>query len=118
MKRLASILLLSLTLIPVIWNGINMIHYVVEHTHVFCTNYDDHTHQTVEECSSFCVFEDYQHQYHFSIQNDYQELKIYLTLHHLSFNFKTPLSLYQSIFLESPAWEHSFIRDIFRPPLS
>lgn len=116
MKRLFSILLLSLTLLPIAWNGINLLHYMVEHTHAFCVNQDEHTHQTMEECSTLCTLDNSQTEQQFSIQNDYQDLKTYLTPD-LSFNFITSLSVQQVTFPKPAVRDDSSIRNIFRPPL-
>jgi len=54
MRKHSTILLLSLMLIPLLWNGMSLIHYLVEHTHSFCTNEQDHQHSSTEDCQIIC----------------------------------------------------------------
>ena len=54
MRKPSIILLLSLMLIPLLWNGINLIHYLVEHTHTFCASEQDHQHPSTEDCRTIC----------------------------------------------------------------
>ncbi|MFK7980626.1 MAG: hypothetical protein AB8G86_11635 [Saprospiraceae bacterium] len=118
MKKLATILLLNLMLLPVIWNGIGLVHYVVAHTHTFCTNdsTDNHTHDEIEACLSICQLTDIQPHQQLPVTNDYFELKICITKN--SFLNTFALSLTNQVnFTDSYLLEKSFSDDIFHPPI-
>jgi len=104
-------------LLPVIWNGIGLLHYVVEHTHTFCTTEETkHTHETVEDCLSLCQLTNQQPHQQLPTSNDYYELKICITknavLNTLSFSLTNQTNFIPPILLEK-----SFSDDIFHPPI-
>lgn len=117
MKKLATILLLKLMLLPVIWNGIGLWHYVVEHTHTFCTtDSTEHFHQTPKDCVSICQLTNNQPHQQLPTVNEYHELKTCITpdlfLTTFTFNLTS-----QSNFMESPPLEIPYSNDIFQPPI-
>ena len=115
MKKVSILLILSLVLLPVIWNGIGLLHYMVDHTHTFCLDDSDHTHQPVEECLSICQITPNQSQ-HIPTLNDYQELKQYLTFNKNLLPI-TILPVNQFNFKDPHLLESSFSTDIFHPPI-
>lgn len=67
-------------LLPVIWTGIGLWHFVAEHTHTFCTNDTaTHIHQNMDDCVSICQLTNNPLQQYFSSSFDYQELKVCLS---------------------------------------
>ena len=101
MKNLAILLCLSLMLLPVIWNGIGLWHYVMEHTHTFCAvDSVEHSHQTSEDCVSICQLINTTSNQQLPITNDYYELKTCITSTPF-FNTLLLSSSNQSNFIES-----------------
>ena len=117
MKKLTTILLIKLMLLPVVWNGIGLWHYVVEHTHIFCVNdLAAHTHPTPADCLSLCQLTDNHPNQQLPITNDYQELKTCITPN-LLFNTIYLSSFKQTNFTEPFSLDHLFSNDIFQPPI-
>ena len=117
MKKLAILLLLSLMMLPVIWNGIGLWHYVVEHTHTFCaSDAAEHTHQIPEDCVSIYQLTNNQSHQQLPTINDYYELKTCLTPIPF-FNTLLFSSTNQSNFVESHLLDKHFSDDIFHPPI-
>ena len=115
MKQLKILLLLSLVLLPVIWNGISVFHHLVEHTHTFCQDPSDHTHTTAEDCLTICKITP-NHQHQIPTHNDYQELKQYLTPN-LPYNTHSNSISLQMNFEEPHLSGYYFSDDIFHPPI-
>ena len=67
--------MLGLMCLPVIWNGLSLIHYVVEHTHVFCKSDTNHEHTSAQDCSSFCLLSKDQEHKQLLTQIEFFELK-------------------------------------------
>lgn len=89
---------------------------MVEHTHTFCLETLDHTHQTAEDCLSLCqITQDEQH-HQLLTQTDYQELKLYL-IPDLDINSPDILIIHQTDFIYPSFWENSIPEDIFHPPI-
>ena len=83
MKNSFLILLIGLMFLPVIWNGLSLFHYVVEHTHVFCDSGTNHDHDSSQDCLSFCHINKYQEHHHPVSTIEFFELKQYITPAHL-----------------------------------
>lgn len=118
MRKLAIILCLNLMMLPVIWNGIGLLHYVMEHTHTFCeADLAEHTHQIPDDCISICQLTVSQSNQQLPTTNDYYELKICLV--QIPF-FKRLLHnpSNKENFIESYLLESHFSDDIFNPPIS
>ena len=41
-------------LLPPIWNGASFIHFLVEHTHAFCSSDVEHEHSSTDDCHTIC----------------------------------------------------------------
>jgi len=118
MKNLSIIMFLSLILSPIVWNGLNFIHYVVEHTHTFCLSDTDHNHIKPNECS---------HIYHITHQQDRDQIPLNIEFYELK-QYTTALSsLTAQDFLSnftptntnfSFLYGRIFPNDILRPPIS
>ncbi len=51
MKKISIIIiLLSLVLTPIVWNGFGFLHYLLAHTHTFCEDDANHEHPSAKEC--------------------------------------------------------------------
>lgn len=118
MKKIATILLLKLMLLPVIWNGIGLLHHVVVHTHTFCTSdsTEHHTHETAENCLSIFQLNDQQPNEQLPTTNDYYELKTCITSNPF-FNTFYLCSIKQTNFTEPFSLDKLFSNDIFQPPI-
>ena len=117
MKRIVTIILVNLMLLPVIWNGLGLLHYVVAHTHTFCTTDSaEHAHQTPADCISLCQLTNNQPHQQLPITNDYYELKTCLTST-LFFNTLLLSSTNQSNFVDPFLLETHFLTNIFHPPI-
>ena len=112
------ILLLSLVLLPIIWNGMSFLHYAMEHTHVFCLAEEDHEHTAAHDCSDIYHNIENQNQEHLPVSIDFQEIKQYLTPHSSmkTLVFSTSSSTSQVSF--SIYHDRLFPDDIFHPPIS
>lgn len=117
MNKLPIILLLSLTLLPIIWNGVGLFHYIVEHTHTFCLDETDHDHATADDCLNICHINQSQHQHQVLVQNEYQELKLYLTPK-LFFNPLSASPITLTNFSEPSFCDNPLPEDIFHPPIA
>ena len=118
MKKIFSILLLGLMLIPLYWNGMSLIHYMVEHTHTFCTSEQNHEHSSTEDCHAIC---------HITPQHDHGQIPNTVEFYELK-QCVTTLSFFNHQFsffnYTSTYSDYSLLRgrmllaDIFRPPIS
>ncbi|MFK7934801.1 MAG: hypothetical protein AB8G22_14935 [Saprospiraceae bacterium] len=115
-KNWSPILLFCLALLPVLWNGTSLVHFLVEHTHALCANEDDHSHPTAKECATICAFDAPSSEQPTATQHDYQELKIYLTLSEY-LPTQIVISNRQPSFPKVNLWENLFCPDIFHPPI-
>ncbi len=52
MKKTSTLVLLAVLVIPLIWNGVNCLHFLVEHTHAFCVTEQGHQHSPIEDCQN------------------------------------------------------------------
>ncbi len=116
MKVLNSIVILSLILSPIFWNGLSLVHYMVEHTHAFCLNDEDHNHQSVDECETICSLHSQDDPVP-SQKIEYQEFKQYITT--LStLNIKSPFStLAATKAVTSLHYGRIYSNDVFHPPI-
>ena len=117
MKKLATILLLHLMLLPVVWNGIGLWHYIVAHTHTFCAaDLAEHTHQTPEGCISIFQLENNQPNQQLPTTNEYYELKTCITSNTI-FNTLLLCSIKQTDFIEPFSLNNHYFNEIFHPPI-
>lgn len=104
-------------LLPVIWNGIGIWHYVMEHTHTFCTTDSaEHAHEMLEDCISICQLTNNQPHQQLPTTNDYYELKTCITSTPF-FNILLFSSTRQPNFINPFLLETHFLTDIFHPPI-
>ncbi len=117
MKKLAILLFLNLMMLPVIWNGIGLWHYVMEHTHTFCeADSAEHAHQTPEDCINICQLTNNQPNQQLPTTNDYYELKNCITPNTF-FNTLYDCPIKQTNFIEPFSLDNYFSDDIFHPPI-
>jgi len=118
MKKISTILLLSLLLIPLFWNGMSFIHYLVEHTHTFCTSEQDHQHTLTEECPTICHITPQHEQDQIPHNIEFHELKQCITTcasFNAQFAFSYQISTNSDYTL---LYGRILSEDIFRPPIS
>ena len=109
---------LGLILSPIVWNGLNFIHYVVEHTHTFCLSDEDHEHPKPHECSDI---------YHLTHQQNHDKIPHSIEFYEIK-QYTTDITLYTTQdFLSnlrstypnfSFLYGRIFYDDILRPPIS
>lgn len=118
MKQTSIILLLSLLVFPIIWNGISLFHYAVEHTHTFCETDTEHSHPDPDNCLSIFELSDKQNQSQLPSTNkvEFQDLQQYLTPN-LALNPMHSLSFQQINFIHSFLPDDGFSKDVFLPPV-
>ena len=118
MKQAFVIFLLSLLLLPISWNAISLVHYLVEHTHTLCQETTDHAHPNPENCLSVFQLAEKQNQHQPTTTNiEFQELKQYLTPDLLLTTVVFD-PIRQVDFVEIAFLNHLFHKDIFYPPIS
>lgn len=119
MKKTSIILLLTLLLLPIIWNGATLFHYVVEHTHTFCQADSEHAHSNPDDCSTiFQLVEKHnQNQLPAPTKSEFKELKQYISPY-LYLISTTSLSLQQINFVDIALPENLFTKDFFQPPIT
>ena len=120
-RPIAIILLLNLLLLPLIWNGVNFIHYLVEHTHTFCESEQNHQHTSAEDCHTICHISPQPYQGQIPVEKiEFYELKQYITTFplFLSNQFSYCLLLFLPILIMHFFLVESSQNDIFRPPIS
>ena len=118
MKNTYIILLLTLLLLPIVWNGVSLFHYVVAHTHTFCDTELEHTHTNPNECLTIFQLTENHHQNQLPTpaKSEFKELKQYLS-QDLQIT-STTLIIYQQInFVDIALPDNFFIKDIFHPPV-
>lgn len=115
-RRTLPILLLYLMLIPVIWNGASMVHYLVEHTHALCNTTDEHIHVASENCLTICVVDNHQSEGQILTVTDYKELNIYLLVPQILTIVSVGGNQPQQ-FLSPTLLNHLYSNDIFHPPI-
>jgi len=118
-KQTSIILLLTLILTPIFWNGISLIHYVVEHTHTFCETESAHSHPNPDDCLALFQLAESQSQSQLpaSTKIEFQDLKQYLTSN-LELKPIIRLSVQQINFANSFLPDDIFPKDVFHPPVS
>ena len=118
MKQTSVIVLLTLLLLPIIWNGVTLFHFVVEHTHTFCEEDLTHTHSDTEDCLSiFQLTENHtNNQLPSSTKSEFKELKQYLNPDTDLTSITAHLSQ-QMAFFDILLSDNSFSKDIFQPPV-
>ena len=118
MKLTSVIFLLILLQLPVIWNGISFIHYVIEHTHTLCSTTTEHAHPDPENCLSVFQLAESQRSNQFppATTIEFQELKQYLPLPLYSSSIESQ-SVQQINFVDIFFLEYLFTRAIFHPPI-
>lgn len=118
MGKTLTILLLSLMLIPLCWNGMSFMHYLVEHTHTLCANEKDHQHPSAEDCHTICHIAPQQDQGPVPNKVEFYELKQYVTVFSCfdkQYSFSNAISTYSAYSL---LYGRILLEDIFRPPIS
>ena len=118
MKKFTSILLLSFMMIPIFWNAMSFVHYLVEHTHTFCTNKQDHQHSSSDDCFKICNITQHHDQGQVPLKVEFYELKQYITPFS---SFKTPIKFtnqLSSFTNYSSLYGRVILEDVFRPPIS
>ena len=118
MKQTSIILLLSLLLFPIIWNGISLLHYAVEHTHTFCERDSEHSHPNPDDCLSIFELSEVQNQSELpsTTKRDFQELQQYLAPN-LELNSIGLQSFQQINFVTTSLPDDGFPKDVFLPPI-
>ncbi|MEL6863525.1 MAG: hypothetical protein AAFP19_03855 [Bacteroidota bacterium] len=117
MRRLFIISLLSLVLLPIVWNGAGLLHHIVDHTHIFCLTDHEHEHQSSHECSSICHLNQDKPNDHVPATIEFYELKQYVTdyapigIQPVSIAF---VAIDEDLFLNQG---RLFSNDIFHPPI-
>ena len=118
MRKNYTIILFSLLLIPLIWNGVSFIHFLVEHTHTFCASEQDHQHTSTDICHTICHVSPQHDQGQIPHNIEFYELKQCITA--LPF-FDKQFSSFNSININpeySLLYNRIISEDIFRPPIS
>jgi len=117
MKNLFIIMLLSVVLLPIIWNGMGFFHYLVDHTHTFCENEDNHEHTSTDECLAMCHLGQSQAQHQIPTQIEFYELKQFITTPSI-LNIR-PLvnNLSNTAIIRSHHFGRVYSNDIFHPPI-
>jgi len=117
-KQTSVILLLTLLLFPIVWNGISLFHYAVEHTHTFCQTDSEHSHPNPDNCLSIFELTESQSQSELPIstKSEFQELQQYFTPN-LDLYPMQLLSFQQVNFVTSSHLEKGFSKDVFLPPI-
>lgn len=118
MRKTNTIILIGIVLIPLIWNGLQLMHYLVAHTHTFCASEHDHQHASASDCEKI---------YHVSTQQDNDQLSHNVEFYELKHYLSTSLNLYNQYFLTNlssinPSFTMPYgrvlLEDIFRPPIA
>lgn len=117
MKLLSVISLLCLLSFPIFWNGISLIHYVVEHTHTFCETDLEHSHPNPDDCLTILQLAENnsQSQLPSTTKIEFQDLQQYLTpnLYLTSIAF----SSFSAInFANFSLPNDGYLKDVFHPP--
>ncbi|MFK8008032.1 MAG: hypothetical protein AB8H03_16865 [Saprospiraceae bacterium] len=118
MKKLFIISLLSLMLIPLLWNGISFLHYVMEHTHTFCASEENHEHQLAGDCHTICQITPTHDKSQLPNKIEFYKLKQYVTAYTclpIQSTFSNQLSTSTAF---SFLYGRIISEDIFRPPIS
>lgn len=119
MKKISVILVLSLLLLPIIWNGVSLFHYVVEHTHTFCETELEHAHTDPDDCLTIFQFSENHHQNQLpsTTKSEFKELNQYVSpdLHLIPATF---LISQQTNFVDIAIPNNCFIKDVFHPPIT
>ena len=117
-KQTSIILLLSLLVFPIIWNGISLFHYAIEHTHTFCQTESKHSHPDPDNCLSIFELSESQNQSELpaTTNNEFQELKQFLTPN-LKLNPILLLSFQQINSVNFTLPTDGFPKGVFLPPV-
>lgn len=102
---------------PIIWNGITLFHFVVEHTHTFCEEDLAHEHADTDDCLSIfqlSINQD-QDQVPSPTKIEFKELKQYLTSN-LDLQIEV-LPSQQINFVDIALPDNLFTKDFFHPPI-
>lgn len=118
MRQTPTILLLTLILLPIFWNGISLVHYAIEHTHTFCQSEDEHAHSNPNDCLSIFQLSEYDNhnQLPASKNSEFQELKQYITPN-LVLKPISKLTFQQTNFVNFSYIDDLFYREVFLPPI-
>ncbi len=106
-------------LIPLLWNGASLLHYLVEHTHTFCASEENHQHQSMDDCQTICHILPSHEESQLPINIEFYELKQCITASselYIQDKFLNQLSTitpFSSLF-----YGRIISEDIFRPPIS
>ncbi len=117
-KQTSTILLLTLLLFPIFWNGVSLFHYAIEHSHTFCATETEHSHPTPDDCLSIFQLADNQSQSQLptTTKIEFQDLKQYLSPN-LELSPMLDLSYHAANFINSALSESLFSKDVFLPPI-
>jgi len=105
-------------LIPLLWNGVNFLHYLVEHTHTFCASEENHQHTSTDECHTICHISPLHDQSQIPTKIEFYELKQCITAYsyfNIQSTFSNQLSTNNTF---SFLYGRMISEDIFRPPIS
>lgn len=118
MRFTAVILLLTLLTFPVLWNGISLFHYAVEHSHTFCQSESEHSHPNPDDCLSIFQLTDSENKNPLpaNTKSEFQALKHYLTPN-MELNPLLLLSCQRANFLDLVLPNYLFSKDVFHPPI-
>lgn len=118
MKQTSVILLLTLLLLPIIWNGVTLSHYVVEHTHTFCQTELEHAHSDLDDCLSIFQLAENHHQNQLPApaKSEFKEIKQYLNPI-LDLGPIIVFSSQQMNFVDISIPDNLFTKDVFHPPI-
>jgi len=115
-KQTSIILLLTLLLLPIIWNGITLFHFVVEHTHTFCQEDLAHAHSNTEDCLTIFQLSENHNQLPSPTKSEFKALKQYLASN-LYLAPILPYTFQQINFINPSLTDDAFSKDVFQPPI-
>lgn len=119
MQLTKTIILLCLISLPVVWNSVMLVHYLVAHTHAFCHNINPHEHTPVNDCKDLCNIEfnkEVNDQYPVQ-KTEYFEIKNCLSAH-TKLNLHNKGSDETAEFIGPHFFFQHFSDKILRPPIS
>lgn len=119
MRKITAIIILSLMLLPPIWNGASFIHFLVEHTHAFCSSDVEHEHSSTDDCHTIC---------HIALETEkgtfpnskveFYELKQFIPAFSDFYNTVSIADSHSANFSFSHLDGRTFIDELLRPPIA
>ncbi|MEM6316791.1 MAG: hypothetical protein AAF960_03930 [Bacteroidota bacterium] len=104
-------------MLPILWNGFSLIHFTVVHTHAICGDKAAHYDQNIVNCTAVCqLTHESNNSPAPSPNNDFQEIKQYLTLQILHKKVGQ-LTTQSRNFVLIPLSDTPFFQDVLHPPI-